>query len=129
MNMIEKRKAMAGQGGFTLIELLVVVAILAVLAGAAIIGIGAMRENAQATACKSDRDTVETAAEAYDIDHLGEDGFVAGALTSVQPLIDDGYLKKGVVEGDFTLDGSSGSYVATAGDGKYTGDVLEECNP
>ena len=39
MNMIESRMEKRGQGGFTLIELLVVVAILAVLGGAAIIGI------------------------------------------------------------------------------------------
>jgi len=65
MNMIEKRKAMAGQGGFTLIELLVVIAILAVLAGAAVIGIGAMRSNAQTQVCKTDKKTLETAAEAW----------------------------------------------------------------
>ena len=64
MNIIEKKKRQMGQGGFTLIELLVVIAILAVLAGLAVIGIGAMRDNANATACKADQDTLETAAEA-----------------------------------------------------------------
>jgi prepilin-type N-terminal cleavage/methylation domain-containing protein len=64
MNMIEKRKAMAGQGGFTLIELLVVIAILAVLGGAAVIGIGQLRENAEAEVCSTDQDTLSTAAEA-----------------------------------------------------------------
>ena len=68
MNMIERRKATAGQGGFTLIELLVVIAILAVLGGAAIIGIGAMRSNARIQVCKTDADTLETAAEAWLID-------------------------------------------------------------
>ena len=65
--MIEKKKQMRGQGGFTLIELLVVIAILAVLAGLAVIGIGAMRDNADSTACKADADTYETAAEAYNV--------------------------------------------------------------
>ena len=64
MNMIEKRKAMAGQGGFTLIELLVVIAILAVLGGAAIIGIGAMRSNSEIQVCKTDKETIELAKEA-----------------------------------------------------------------
>ncbi|MCA8985910.1 MAG: type II secretion system protein [Planctomycetaceae bacterium] len=64
MNIIEKKKRQMGQGGFTLIELLVVIAILAVLAGLAVIGIGAMRNNATKTACKADQDTLETAAEA-----------------------------------------------------------------
>ena len=67
-NMIENRKAMAGQGGFTLIELLVVIAILAVLGGAAIIGIGQLRENAKKQVCKTDAETLSTAAEAWLID-------------------------------------------------------------
>ncbi len=68
MKMIENRKAMAGQGGFTLIELLVVIAILAVLAGAAVIGIGAMRGNAEDQVCSVDKKTLETAAEAWALD-------------------------------------------------------------
>ena len=67
MNIIEKKKRQMGQGGFTLIELLVVIAILAVLAGLAVIGIGAMRNNANTQACKADVDTYQTAAEAYQV--------------------------------------------------------------
>ncbi len=67
MNIIEKKKRQMGQGGFTLIELLVVIAILAVLAGLAVIGIGAMRTNAEKQACKSDADTYQTAIEAAKI--------------------------------------------------------------
>ena len=65
MNIIEKKKRQMGQGGFTLIELLVVIAILAVLAGLAVIGIGAMRSNAEKQAGKADADTYQTAIEAY----------------------------------------------------------------
>ena len=65
MNMFEKRKAMAGQGGFTLIELLVVIAILAVLGGAVIIGIGALRGNAEEQVCKTNIETIELAAVAW----------------------------------------------------------------
>lgn len=76
MNMIESRKAKAGQGGFTLIELLVVIAILGILAGVAVIGIGAMRENAKKQVCKADLDTLTTVAHAYVID---EDNAVPAA--------------------------------------------------
>jgi len=69
MNIIEKKKRQMGQGGFTLIELLVVIAILAVLAGLAVIGIGAMRDNAEKQACKTDADTLGTAAEAWVVDN------------------------------------------------------------
>ena len=68
MNIIEKKKRQMGQGGFTLIELLVVIAILAVLAGLAVIGIGAMRDNAEKSACKADADTYQTAIEAFATD-------------------------------------------------------------
>ena len=90
MNMIEKRKAMAGQGGFTLIELLVVIAILAVLGGAAIIGIGSMRDNATDRVCEVDAKTLKTAAHAALIengnpaadivDDDGSDAFFAGYI-------------------------------------------------
>ena len=88
MNIIEKKKRQMGQGGFTLIELLVVIAILAVLAGLAVIGIGAMRTNANKTACKADKDTVETAARAW----LLDDAVNTGTL-SVTQLVTDKYLK------------------------------------
>ena len=61
MNMIEKRKAMAGQGGFTLIELLVVVAILGVLAGVAVFAVGSLRGDAEVAACKAEKETVQSA--------------------------------------------------------------------
>ncbi len=61
MNMIEKRKAMAGQGGFTLIELLVVVAILAILAGVAVFAVSNLTADADNNACKVEKDTIKTA--------------------------------------------------------------------
>lgn len=105
--MIENRMARRGQGGFTLIELLVVIAILAVLAGAAIVGIGAMRENAKKTACKSDMDTIQTAAEAYSID------LDTTAVTKAS-LLGSKYLKK-LSDGDFnvTYNTTSKEFVAT----------------
>ena len=86
MNMIEKRKAMAGQGGFTLIELLVVIAILAVLGGAAIIGIGSLRDNAEAQVCSTDQDTLELAAEAYLIDQANPNSITLTAAATQTAL-------------------------------------------
>lgn len=56
-----------GQAGFTLIELLVVVALLAVLSGTAVLGIGTMRQTANEQVCKTDYQTVENALEAFRI--------------------------------------------------------------
>ena len=92
MKMIEDRKAMAGQGGFTLIELLVVIAILAVLAGAAVIGIGAMRGNAEDQVCATDKKTLETAAEAWSLDPAAP-----STNTVTQASLDaSGYIKETV---------------------------------
>ena len=64
MNMIEKRKAQAGQGGFTLIELLVVIAILGVLAAVVVFAVSGINNNSQASACKIDLRTLKTAVQA-----------------------------------------------------------------
>lgn len=116
-SMIEKRKAMAGQGGFTLIELLVVIAILAVLGGAAIIGVGALRSNAETQTCKTEKSTIETALEANEIDA----DLAAGAAT-IATAEAAGLLKK-VDAADWTVTHSAtGGYsVAPAAGGKYAG--------
>ena len=115
MNMIEKRRAMTGQGGFTLIELLVVIAILAVLAGAAIVGIGAMRDNAEKTACKSEKDTIETGLEAYDVDTGNSGTATIAAAKSAK------YLKK-VNDTDWSVSYTNSEYsVAPTSGGKYGG--------
>lgn len=109
MNMIEKRKAQAGQGGFTLIELLVVVAILAVLAGAAIIGIGAMRSNSQKQVCKTDKATLETAAEAWALDT----DTTALTANKTSALVAEGYLKSDVTTfGNPTRTTATAAFVA-----------------
>lgn len=107
--MIKNRMAQRGQAGFTLIELLVVVAILAILVGVAVVGVGAMRDNANTTACKSDKDTVETAALANDI----EDGTKAATGAALET---SGYLKKVRDGANWAIDWTSGSP-----DASYTG--------
>jgi general secretion pathway protein G len=107
MNMIEKRKAMAGQGGFTLIELLVVIAILAVLGGAAIIGIGALRDNARNEVCATNLETIELAAQAYDISE-------PTPATSIQSLVDEDYLEGLPDTGTYTVSGTTVSQTACA---------------
>jgi prepilin-type N-terminal cleavage/methylation domain-containing protein len=106
MNMIEKRKAMAGQGGFTLIELLVVIAILAVLGGAAVIGIGQLRDNASEEVCNNSRETIETAAEAFNV---SEGSYPA----DVTALVNSGYLKEAPANGTFSINSTTGVVTAT----------------
>lgn len=94
--MIKNRMAQRGQAGFTLIELLVVVAILAILVGVAVVGVGAMRKNANKSACKADRDTIQTAAEAFDLgrpaDEVGDPISMTDLTT--ETATNPAYLKK-----------------------------------
>lgn len=108
--MIEKRMEQRGQGGFTLIELLVVIAILAVLGGAVIIGIGAMRENAEEQVCKTNKETIEVAAEAYKLDVNTDDD----AYPTMETLAGSEYLKDGTVDPDeWQIDGTTGAVTPT----------------
>lgn len=119
MNMIEKRKAMAGQGGFTLIELLVVIAILAVLGGAVIIGIGALRGDAEEQVCSTEVETIELAAEAYAVAND-----VDVSTVTLANLDGGEYIKK-IDVADWTL--TSGD-AAPAAAGKYAGFTVNADN-
>lgn len=111
--MIEKRMEQRGQGGFTLIELLVVIAILAVLGGAVIIGIGAMRENAEKQVCKTNKETIEVAAEAYKLDVNTDDD----AYPTMEELAGSEYLKDGTVDpAEWSINSDTGAVSATSGD-------------
>jgi len=115
MRSLNERMKARGQGGFTLIELLVVIAILAILGGAAVIGIGSMRDNAKNQTCKTEKATIETALEARDVDkNVVGTSTIANATT-------DGYLKK-VTDTDWTVThGANGYSVSPAAGGKYAG--------
>ncbi len=121
MNMIEKRKAMAGQGGFTLIELLVVIAILAVLGGAAIIGIGTLRGTAKEQVCKTDRETIETAAEAYKVSKDEADYTNA----TVANLVAGGFLKD-TPKGTWAVNATTGT--AQVSGTAYSATEITACN-
>ena len=65
MKFINDRRRMQGQSGFTLIELLVVIAILGVLAGVVVFSVSGIGDKGQDSACKIDKRTIKTAAEAF----------------------------------------------------------------
>lgn len=117
--MIEKRMEQRGQGGFTLIELLVVIAILAVLGGAVIIGIGAMRDNAKEQVCKTNKETIEVAAEAYKLQADADD------YPEMATLADSDYLKDNTVDAsDWTIDTETGAASWVGGEG-----LDSDCTP
>ena len=53
------------QGGFTLIELLVVIAVLAILAAIVIFNVATAADRGRTESCKTDLQTIQTAAQAY----------------------------------------------------------------
>lgn len=63
--MLAKLREMKQDEGFTLVELLVVIAILGVLAGIVVFSVAGLNDNSQASACKTEAQTVRTAEEAY----------------------------------------------------------------
>lgn len=63
------RRLLKNQSGFTLIELLIVVLIIGVLAGIAVPRVASRSDDAKATACKANMKEIETALEAYYLDH------------------------------------------------------------
>jgi prepilin-type N-terminal cleavage/methylation domain-containing protein len=59
------RQRRRGEGGFTLIELLVVISILSVLAAIVIINVTGVKNTANAAACNSDQQVLQTASDDY----------------------------------------------------------------
>jgi type II secretion system protein G len=52
-------------GGFTLIELLIVIVILGILAAIVVFAVGSATSDSKVSACKADKNNVDTALEAY----------------------------------------------------------------
>jgi len=110
---------MRGQGGFTLIELLIVIAILGILAGVVVYAVGGSTDKAKKSSCTTERDTIDTALEAYKADV----GTYPANLADLKPT----YLKRAPNQtSDWTYDTTGGSVLAKAG-GKYDA-VVTTCN-
>lgn len=106
-----------GQGGFTLIELLIVIAILGILAGVVVYAVGGTTDTAKKQACKTGRQTVETAVEAFKADNNGT------IPDDVDALVTGNFIKKNT--GDFDIEDDGSVTVLTTGDGKYAANCGE----
>ncbi|WP_405774129.1 type IV pilin protein [Streptomyces sp. NBC_00859] len=87
------------EAGFTLIELLVVIVILGILAAVVVFSVRGINDKGQASACKTDKSTVQTAEEAYlagghtgygTMDELVSGGFLSTASTLYTVTLKDG---------------------------------------
>lgn len=101
------RVHMRPQSGFTLLELLVVTAVLAVLAGVAVLAVGRLRGTSQEVACDLDARTIDTAQAAYGIDE--------GRPGSEAELVGAGYLAEESQYHDVLVGAESYDLVAVGG--------------
>jgi general secretion pathway protein G len=76
--------------------MLIVIVVLGILAGIAVFGVSTFRSDASAASCNATKKTVETAADAWNAKK-------GSYTTSIQSLVDEGYLKSNSVPTDVTL--------------------------
>ena len=92
------------EAGFTLIELLIVIIILGVLAAIVVFAIGSTRDDAVANACKTDLNSMELSAEAYNTKNGEYPATEAGLLAEDEDGEPTGGLLKSLPESDdYTL--------------------------
>jgi general secretion pathway protein G len=100
--MMEKmrNRTARSEAGFTLIELLIVIVILGILAGIVVFAVGNSKSDATDAACKANKKTVSTAAEAY----KAKNGTYPASLTTTGFLADTSDLTAA------SYDSSTGRY-------------------
>jgi len=102
------REARRNESGFTLIELLIVIVILGVLAGIVVFAVSNFNDEGKASACKTDKKTIETAEEAY----YAQQGHVYGTLAQ---LLAKNYIRELPSSPDYTItvDSTTGAVSST----------------
>lgn len=102
------RRRRPGQGGFTLIELLVVIAVLLVLALIVIFNVVGVTNRGSSSQCVTDKQSVQTASDAYYSDNNKYATGVAGTApgTLVQASLSPAYLHTWPTEKTWTIDAS-----------------------
>ncbi|MET9533196.1 prepilin-type N-terminal cleavage/methylation domain-containing protein [Streptomyces sp. NPDC006649] len=94
------------EAGFTLIELLVVIVILGILAAVVVFSVRGINDKGQASACKTDKSTIQTAEEAYlaggHATYGTMDDLVKGGFLSTPSTLYGVTLKNGNTEYDVT---------------------------
>lgn len=101
LHALQNRRRHSADAGFTLIELLMVIIILGVLAGIVVFSVRGIDNKAEANACKTERSTVATAAEA----RYAEKG---GPYADVATLVSEGRLHDAPTK-SFTIDATTGA--------------------
>lgn len=101
------------QGGFTLIELLVVIAVLGVLAAIVIFNVTGVANKGKQNACQTDKQTVQTAVDAYYNDHNSYPA--SGGTVDQGALVADNKMHTQSAY-TFNIDTSNGTVTAGAGD-------------
>ena len=96
--------------GFTLIELLIVIIILGVLAGIVVFAVGGITDRGKASACSTEKKTLQTAEEAY---YAQNGSYTTSALLVPKFLAD--------APTSYTASGSGGSYTIAAIAGNSNG--------
>ena len=100
------RAARRNESGFTLIELLIVIVILGILAAIVVFSVQGITDRGKTSACKADKETVTTAAEAF----YAQNGTYPTASTDLIPA-----FLHGPMPTDVTVTYSSPTVVAGIG--------------